>query len=821
LVFNRIKTLTAFVITIAVVTSGCGFTQSAPNADSGTVKVALSSDSSKPGGQPGVLESATITSISLMIEASDMTTINTTIPTGTLETSLDVPAGGNRTFTATVTIAGQNFYGYANYVDIAAGSSTTVDIPITVSGSIYTVGGTVTALSGSGLTLQDNGGDNLAVSSNGTFRFSTYRNSSYSYNVTVLTQPSSPNQTCAVTNPTGTVIAGTTLESVTVTCTTVTYAVGGSVSGLTGGTLVLQNNGGDNLSITADGTFSFSTPIADGSTYSVTVSSQPTGQTCSVASGGGTISGVAVTDVSVTCVAGTLYTIGGTISGATGTLDLDMYNGSTMDVLNAVSNGSFTFPTAQVNGITYSVTVSVPPSGQTCTVTGGGNGDGTGTISGANVTNVLITCTTTTTPKSWGTEALIENSSNVISQGSAYIAAGPGGDMFAVWAENNGSNLSIFANHKTSSGSWQPITEEIKKSGTDSTYTDPRVHVDSSGNAMAVWSNYGGATTTVSITFYLLSNPALGGSPGWNLSEAPVSYPLYDANYGHGNMFPNGEYIVIYSQSDGSGNTTVMERHSVSGSLPAATAIGSTTPNSSNYKSHLKVAVSSNNTNAIAVWRDAGNIMASNYDGSSWSPSEVSIESLTTSSLYEPHVAMDSSGNGIVVWYDSSSSNLYANYYDFGTGLWQTEQIISSGGQSLIGHGYVAMAANGNAIAVWGHFNSIDNEYNTWANTFNGTTWASAERLEFNIGTAYGQRVAIDSSGNAMAVWYQNDGTRYNIWANFFDGSNWGTAELIETNNVGDAEYPWVAADPVTDNFNAVWTQDNGTVWDVYTNIYQ
>ena len=64
-----------------------------------------------------------------------------------------------------------------------------------------------------------------------------------------------------------------------------TYTIGGTVSGLTGAGLVLQNNGGDNLSISADGSFTFATPLANGSAYSVTVATQSAGQTCTVASG--------------------------------------------------------------------------------------------------------------------------------------------------------------------------------------------------------------------------------------------------------------------------------------------------------------------------------------------------------------------------------------------------------------------------------------------------------------------------------------------------------------------------------------------------------
>ena len=50
--------------------------------------------------------------------------------------------------------------------------------------------------------------------------------------------------------------------------------MGGSVTGLTG-TVVLQNNAGDDLTLTADGAFSFRTALANGTTYAVTIKTPP------------------------------------------------------------------------------------------------------------------------------------------------------------------------------------------------------------------------------------------------------------------------------------------------------------------------------------------------------------------------------------------------------------------------------------------------------------------------------------------------------------------------------------------------------------------
>ena len=150
--------------------------------------------------------------------------------------------------------------------------------------------------------LQNNGGDDLDVFTNGDFLFSTFLPDGSPYAVTVLTNP--PDQACSVTNGNG-VIAAADVTNVVVTCVddvVPTYSVGGNVSGLTGTGLALQNNGGDTLAVAADGPFAFLTELIDTAAYAVTVSTQPTGQTCSVTNGNGAIAAADVSNVAVACV---------------------------------------------------------------------------------------------------------------------------------------------------------------------------------------------------------------------------------------------------------------------------------------------------------------------------------------------------------------------------------------------------------------------------------------------------------------------------------------------------------------------------------------
>lgn len=165
----------------------------------------------------------------------------------------------------------------------------------------------------------------------------------------------------------------------------VTYAIGGTVTGLTG-TVVLQNNGGDNLSVSANGPFAFATRVAAGAAYNVSVLTQPTGQTCSASANAGTAS-ADVSTVVVTCSANPARTIGGAVTGATGTVVLQNNSG---DDLTIGANAPFTFATPVADGAGYNVTVLTPPAGQSCAVT-----NGTG-IANANVTNVAVTCSAIT-----------------------------------------------------------------------------------------------------------------------------------------------------------------------------------------------------------------------------------------------------------------------------------------------------------------------------------------------------------------------------------------------------------------------------------------
>jgi hypothetical protein len=93
------------------------------------------------------------------------------------------------------------------------------------------------------------------------------------------------------------------------------------------------------------------------------------------------------------------YTIGGTVSGLTGSGPVlqDSFTNTSLnysgtDSDSVTGNGTFTFPTALATGSNYNVTVMTQPAEQTCSVT-----NGSGTVGTSNIANITVTCSTTVT----------------------------------------------------------------------------------------------------------------------------------------------------------------------------------------------------------------------------------------------------------------------------------------------------------------------------------------------------------------------------------------------------------------------------------------
>lgn len=243
------------------------------------------------------------------------------------------------------------------------------------------------------------GSETLTVAANGDFQFLTALDDGSDFTLSIANQPTTPDQTCSLSqlakgDSVGGTIGGSDASGFVVQCGTDSFSVGGTVSGLAdGNSVTLRINGSEDLVVSANGSFSFVNPLVDGTTYDVGVIVNPTtpNQVCSTSNGSGTISSANVTGIAVTCVT-TTYSIGGSVSGLDGGSVVLQLNGG--QNLSVAANGSFNFPTGLDDGTAWTVTVatqpSVPAPGQACTVS-----NGNGTLAGADVSTVQVSCVNT------------------------------------------------------------------------------------------------------------------------------------------------------------------------------------------------------------------------------------------------------------------------------------------------------------------------------------------------------------------------------------------------------------------------------------------
>jgi uncharacterized repeat protein (TIGR03803 family) len=246
----------------------------------------------------------------------------------------------------------------------------------------YSLTATLSGLNSSGLVLMVNASTVNIAAGTATQVLASALVPGASYAVTVQAEPTG--ETCAVTGGTGTIQA-TNVTSVLVSCSDQSYPVGGTISGLISSGLVLVN-GSDSLAVNLGAsTFTMPTPVPYSGTYGVSVQTQPTGLSCAVSNGAGTMGNVAVTHIAVSCAANT-YTVGGSISGLTATGLTLLDNGG--DALPVSANATqFTMSTAIAYGSAYAITVQTAPPGLVCTVS-----DGTGIMGPTDVTGVSVGC---------------------------------------------------------------------------------------------------------------------------------------------------------------------------------------------------------------------------------------------------------------------------------------------------------------------------------------------------------------------------------------------------------------------------------------------
>lgn len=220
---------------------------------------------------------------------------------------------------------------------------------------------------------------------------------------------------------------------------------------------------------------------------------------------------------------------------------------------------------------------------------------------------------------------------------------------------------------------------------------------------------------------------------------------------------------------------------------------------------------------------DAGEITQTEFvcNGSGvvgWLEPEV-IETHTPGDATTPAVAVAPGGDAVAVWAqdDSGTDNIWANRFSAAAG-WSGAVLIENTGGGNAFSPVVAVDDSGNAVAAWRQWDGTRS--NIRAGVYlAGSGWQTDEALETSDGDAVAVSVGMDGSGNAMVVWTQYDGTRWNVWANrYVSGQGWsGPTEIDGTGN--DAQVPALAIN-ASGEAAVIWRQAGGSLQNVAANRF-
>ncbi|MEJ2329523.1 MAG: hypothetical protein P8Z33_06590 [Gammaproteobacteria bacterium] len=380
----------------------------------------------------------------------------------------------------------------------------------------------------------------------------------------------------------------------------------------------------------------------------------------------------------------------------------------------------------------------------------------------------------TTIAGRWGTEEIIE--SRIFDAAQPWIAADSGGNAVAVWTHDDRDGpRNILANWYETGSDWQVEEQIDDKFG--NILSPPRIAADNNGNALAVWGKSDGEISVYSNRYTAID--------GWGTEETIESGD--GAAYGPEiAMDSEGNAVAIWSQDDSDGVFSIYANRYIAGQgwqTEEQIESGSGTTRHDDDSVYLDVDMDATG-NAIAVWSqedEDGNfsVYANRYTpGEGWGNERI-IESGTETAT-SVAVDMDSAGNAFAVWQQedegfdvSPVSSIYSNRYELVTG-WGPAQLIESGDENAI-HPDIQTDLNDNAIAVWIQGDTTGSIYSNRYVVNDDTGWGTENLLESSSGQVDPESppsLAIDSEGNAVVVWAQEEFTgsgRYSVYTNRFE----------------------------------------------------
>lgn len=383
----------------------------------------------------------------------------------------------------------------------------------------------------------------------------------------------------------------------------------------------------------------------------------------------------------------------------------------------------------------------------------------------------------------------------------AQVAIDSAGRDIAVWSRFDGNHYVIQSSTKDDSGFWStPAT--ISMAGADAFF--PQVVTDQRGNAIAIWARK-------SSTNIVIQSASKALKRGWS---APVDISAHDIT-GNDAAFPqiicnnNGDAYAVWQQYNGVRNDVIISTRDVGRGVWSAPTVLSTSEAPGLGDTRPKIAVDQTG-NMIVVWNnsDVGAVQSVvKQKGQRWTQ-PVNISGVG-SYVSDAQVKMDMKGNAIAVWTRSDGNNMIVQTSGKPlAGNWSTPINMSSPGEDAV---FPCLAVNndGNAIAAWQRFDGAYSIIQGATKPSKGN-WSKPVDLTLTGEDASNPQVALGGSNAGVIVWKKSDGTNFVIEATTTaHGNAWSNPSVLSLSGE-DSVNPNITIDKFG-NAVAIWHRFDGS----------
>lgn len=338
------------------------------------------------------------------------------------------------------------------------------------------------------------------------------------------------------------------------------------------------------------------------------------------------------------------------------------------------------------------------------------------------------------------------------------------------------------------------------------------VKVDAFGNTTSLWTAYNGSN-------YIIQSSSQSLEGTWT-DPISISFTGQDSFAPQIGIDSYGNAVAVWFSFDGSNYVIQASTQNANNSYWATASTISTLGQNAYYP---ELAVDSLG-NAVAAWYafDGNNYIvqsASFTRSNGWSsPIQASVSGQDS---FDTGIGVDDLGNAVVAWYTFDGSNyvVQAAALPFGSDAWSPPTSISTSGLD----GYnprIAVDSSGDAIAVWYEYDGANYRVASSYLPFRGR-WTSPPIYVSPEGQdGYSPEIAINSSGNAITVWEQFNNAISCIFSASLsnNSSSWSTPIQISTVNL-NAYAPQISINLSSDNAIAAWYRFDGTFYNIETAV--